>query len=688
MKCIYLITLLASFARYGYSQINETKFINKEGVSASRFGNDRGWYMDNIPFFECSDNDIESVYYYRWELYKAHIRNIGKEGYVITEFLNPMSWDRKPYNSLNDATAFHIYEGRWLKDKHYINGYIEYLYHHGGNDRHFSESIADAAYAAYLVNPDTAFTMRQLKPMISIYNQWFDQYDFAKGLYYIEPLLDATEYTISSIDASGGKDGFRGGDSFRPSINSYMYANAIAIKNIALLKGDTRTASEFSTRAGQIKSNVLKSLWNPTLHHFTDRYKENNRYVKYWDFIRGRELVGFVPWTFDLPDDNPVYASAWKHLTDTAKFSGKYGLRTNEPSYEYYMKQYRYTEGTGERECQWNGPGWPFQTSQVLLGMANLLNNYSKHSVSKDDYLNVLKQYALQHKMGTAFNLAEDYDPDKGGPIVNLNQRSEHYNHSEYNDLVITGLCGLRPASGNDLTIYPLITQKAIKYFCLENVLYHGHLVTILYDESGKKYSQGRGLSVFVNGKRIAGPTFPEKLTVHLPDPVIQKAETKINLALNVSGTGFPKAFASHTDTDGSGRHSHAYNTPADKTYMAIDGRIWYFQDVLNRWSCRGSKEKQDWFEVDFDSLKMVNNVSLYFYGDQENLTAPLDYHVKYWDGASWAEVTRFNKQPLTPLANTQNILTFSPFKAEKVRIYFTNAGKGKYTALTELEIY
>ena len=44
-----------------------------------------------------------------------------------------------------------------------------------------------------------------------------------------QPLLDATEYTISSIDASGGKDGFRGGDSFRPSINAYMYANARAI---------------------------------------------------------------------------------------------------------------------------------------------------------------------------------------------------------------------------------------------------------------------------------------------------------------------------------------------------------------------------------------------------------------------------------------------------------------------------
>nr|MCU0721917.1 hypothetical protein [Pirellula sp.] len=29
---------------------------------------DWDWYADNIPFFECPDNDITLTYYYRWEL--------------------------------------------------------------------------------------------------------------------------------------------------------------------------------------------------------------------------------------------------------------------------------------------------------------------------------------------------------------------------------------------------------------------------------------------------------------------------------------------------------------------------------------------------------------------------------------------------------------------------------------------
>ncbi len=51
---------------------------------------------------------------------------------------------------------------------------------------------------------------------------------------------------------------------------------------------------------------------------------------------------------------------------------GPFGLRTVEPSYPHYMRQYRYDWQSGRRECQWNGPVWPFQTTQVLQGMGKL----------------------------------------------------------------------------------------------------------------------------------------------------------------------------------------------------------------------------------------------------------------------------------------------------------------------------
>jgi hypothetical protein len=119
----------------------------------------------------------------------------------------------------------------------------------GGNDRHFTDHMADSVWGRYLVDGDREALLRHLKTMRHVYRLWDEKFDFDKGLYFVEPLLDATEYTVSSIDASGGKDGFRGGDAFRPSVNSYMYANAHALAKMATMAGDTKMAQEYEARA-------------------------------------------------------------------------------------------------------------------------------------------------------------------------------------------------------------------------------------------------------------------------------------------------------------------------------------------------------------------------------------------------------------------------------------------------------
>jgi hypothetical protein len=375
-----------------------------------------------------------------------------------------------------------------------MDGYINYMFQYGGNDRRYSESVADASYARYLVNADPAFLIARLDSMKASYERWSDHWDSTKNLYYIPAMPDATEYTIASIDASGGKDGFDDGEAFRPTINSYMYGNAMAISKIAAIKGDHVTRKEYLQKATALKNNVLQYLWNDSLHHFTDRFKINNQYVHYWDFIRGRELAGMIPWYFNLPDNDPKFHQAWKHVTDTTYLLGNFGLRTNEPAYEYYFKQFVFFEG--KRGSQWNGPSWPYQTSQVITGMANLLNNYTQDVVSKSNYVKLLKLYALQHFLPDGqINLVENYDPNLGGPIVYY-YWSNHYNHSSFNNLIITGLCGVRPSESDTLDINPLI-DDSIGYFCLSDLLYHGHKLAIVYDNDGKKYNVGERAQCF-----------------------------------------------------------------------------------------------------------------------------------------------------------------------------------------------
>lgn len=646
--------------------------LDAHAIATARFGNDAPWYEGNIPLFESSDRKLDQIYYYRWSVFRAHQRDLGPRGYITTEFLDDVSWQREPYASLNDATGFHIQEGRWLRDRRYAGDYIDFMYEGGGNDRHFAEAIADATYARYLVDGDQDAATRHLGAMKFVYGLWDDRYDFDKKLYWIEPLLDATEYTISSIDASGGKDGFRGGDAFRPSINSYMYANARAISRLAALTGDKATAADYAARAESLKAEVQKSLWSADFAHFIDRYKVSNAHVKYWDPIRGRELVGYVPWTFGLPDDTPALAQAWKHAIDPDQLAGPAGLRTVEPSYEHYMRQYRYIKETGQPECQWNGPIWPFQITQVLTGLANLLNDYRQDVVTRADYARMLAQYTALHFKDGKPNLEEDYDPATGKAIVGLD-RSHHYNHSGYVDLVISGLVGLRPRADDVLEVNPLAPSDPadpnfLKYFSLQDAPYHGHLVGVTWDADGSRYGR-QGLVVTVDGQEVAASPTLTKLTAPLARKPAAPIARPIDLAVNLVRSDYPRGSAS---------------AGADPkiVHQALDGRVWFFPEMANGWS-PGAGQKQPWFEVDFGKPTSVAAAELSFFADDRTFAGPARYRLEAWRDGRWIEVA---KVP-APLANGVDRTTWTPVVTSKLRAVFQLA-PGKDMRLVEMKVF
>lgn len=645
--------------------------LDEHRLAFAAFGNDAPWYENNIPFFESADPALDRVYYYRWQIFRAHQRDLGPRGYISTEFLEDVGWQLNPYASLNDATGFHIYEGRWLRDRRYTNDTIDFMVS-VGNDRHFSESIADAVYARFLADGDLGFAASHLGAVKRIYREWDDHYDKAKKLYFIMPLLDATEYTISSIDASGGKDGFIGGDSFRPSINSFMFANARAISRLSALTGDVATASDYAGRADSIRSEVLNGLWSPNLQHFIDRYQVSNQFVKYWEPIRGRELVGYLPWTFGLVPSDPRYNEAWKYLLSPDGLAGPAGLRTVGPSYEYYMRQYRYDSETGGRECQWNGPVWPFQTAQVLMAMQNLLNDAPQKIVTASDYLRLLRQYAALHSQDGKLDLEEDYDPATGKAIVGL-KRSHHYFHSAFDDLVITGLAGIRPREDDVLDVNPLLAADSadpqfLKFFAIQNVPYHGHLVGVVFDADGKKYGLGRGLSVLVDGKVAARSEMLKRLTLPLTRKAPPPVEPRINLAMNLFHTGFPHGNAS-------------INADVPSLYRALDGRVWFFPEMPHGWSTEGGSGAQ-WYAVDFGKPVAVQSAELAFFADGRRFAAPASVRLQIMSGSKWVDVARGK-----PVANGITTLAWKAAPSRQLRVVFT-VPKGKVVRLVQVKVF
>jgi hypothetical protein len=52
--------------------------------------------------------------------------------------------------------------------------------------------------------------------------------------------------------------------------------------------------------------------------------------------------------------------------------------------------------------------------------------------------------------------------------------------------------------------VNPLLPYDTWEYFCLDKVLYHGRMLTIIWDKTGKRYGQGKGLTVLADGKPVA----------------------------------------------------------------------------------------------------------------------------------------------------------------------------------------
>jgi glycogen debranching enzyme len=147
--------------------------------------------------------------------------------------------------------------------KDYINFYARQNDDKGNHQ--YSEWIADAAYNAYLLNGDKEFIKSNLEGFVKIYDKWSDHFEPKLGLYFIAPLLDAQEYSAASVQT---KDKFAGGIGYRPSHNSEMYANAIAITKIAHLANDAKTETDFKTRAKALREAIITHLWDKERNHF------------------------------------------------------------------------------------------------------------------------------------------------------------------------------------------------------------------------------------------------------------------------------------------------------------------------------------------------------------------------------------------------------------------------------------
>src|SRR5207249_3871594 len=97
------------------------------------------------------------------------------------------------------------------------------------------------------------------------------------------------------------------------------------------------------------------------------------------------------------------------------------------------------------------------------------------------------------------------------------------------------------------IEVNPLAPEKW-EYFALDDVMYRGHRLSILWDKNGRRYGRGKGLHVLVDGEEVASAESLRRLRAKLPersDASAKQQAVELNYAVNNEGRYYPQAIAS-----------------------------------------------------------------------------------------------------------------------------------------------
>lgn len=483
----------------------------------AQYAGESGFYSPfelGIPLLDISDAVIEEIYYFRWHTYSKHIKKTP-EGHVVTEFLPPVSWAGK-YNTICCPAGHHMYEGRWIHNQEFLADYARFWFSDGAAPRLYSFWSANAVWAICLITGNFSLAENLYEPLKENYAAWEAEKLISNGLFY-------------QIDDRDGMEYSAGGSGCRPTINSYMFADAIALSKIATRLGKADEATIYAEKAKSIQEKVESLLWDESASFYktlvaardyetyspweeTATFSKAVAETQHYEKANVRELIGYVPWYFHLPAEDK--ALAWKYLNDKQYFDAPYGPTTTEQNHPDFMKEF-------DHECLWNGPSWPFATSQTLTALGNLLADYKQDIMHRSDYYRLLHQYAQCHYLTengkTVPFIDENLDPFTGEWLARkilqartdpnqITERGKDYNHSTFCDLVLNGLAGIRAREDAVLEIVPLFSETDLSYFCADGIFYHGHSVCVLWDSTGERYQKGKGFRVYCDGKEVYTP--------------------------------------------------------------------------------------------------------------------------------------------------------------------------------------
>ncbi len=320
------------------SSVKGTSFLDHDALLAGFFG--QTFLKENVPLLDIPDQLIQDVFHYRWTSLQRNLRYVlPGAGWMCTEFVQPV-WYAKAFGTIDAAAGHQIDEARWLRSAYYTDDYIQ-LYSRGPADSfQYTQWIMDAMSRQAMVTGDRGSFSAQLDDMIRMWHEWDSVFDEEAGLYYYKPVWDAQELSLPGFiaDPDGNDWNLRndGPDTYRPSHNAYMVANARAIARAADIANNGAVEEQFTELANTLEKAMYDRLWAPEQNFFMDIIRPNNP-----DLTRltGREQVGLFPYRFGIGLDESHAQPAVDTMFDPEGFLAPYGPPTLEIRDPWFMSE-------------------------------------------------------------------------------------------------------------------------------------------------------------------------------------------------------------------------------------------------------------------------------------------------------------------------------------------------------------
>jgi len=315
-------------------------------------------------------------------------------------------------------------------------------------------------------------------------------------------------------------------------------------------------------------------------------------------------------------------------------------------------------------------------------------------------YEELLKYARTNYKAGVPYT-AESHYPTIDMWSGDTTNHSENYFHSTYADNVFTNLIGIVPTLDDVLQLQPLVPSNW-SYFAVENLPYHGSLISIIWDSTGSHYSGNcsSGLSVYSNGTLIHNQNSLAPVNITLPfssqtaaSTLAAQPEYQNILANPNSPWGLPNITADYV-------FSSNGDTSSYLPFKLNDGLLWYDETPDNRWTNNQSTTPYNTLNITLPRARNISSLSLAIYTDTSRggvIACPSDILIKSRSGIlaerrNWTCIpnslnTILFAPPSNDTANTTTPATGSVTETDFLQVVL-NSRRGYALAVSEVQIW